>query len=49
VIRQGPFSPETIEIISKEYNVPKNYMFIGAPSHKFKYQLEELGGVRIII
>lgn len=49
VLLKGVFNPETVNKISKEYKVAKNYMFIGAPGHKFPHQLEDLGGVRIII
>ncbi len=49
ILRQGEFTPEAVEQISREYDIPKNYMFIGAPSEKFAHRLEELGGVRIII
>ena len=49
ILVRGKFNPETIEQLSKEYHVPKNYMFIGAPSDRFPYRLSELGGVRLII
>jgi hypothetical protein len=49
VLRQGDFSPETIEQLSKEYGIAQNYMFIGAPGHRFPHNLADLGGVRIII
>ena len=32
-----------------EWNVPKNFMFIGSPGDRFPYQISELGGVRLII
>ena len=49
VMIQGEFGPDLIDQISKEYHVPKNYMFIGAPSDRFPYRVAELGGVRLII
>jgi len=49
VLAQGSFDPKTIQEISKRYRVPQNYMFIGHPSQKFPYRLEELGGVRLIV
>ncbi len=49
VLRQGKFSPELIDQISREFGVPKNYMFLGAPSDKFPHHIGDLGGVRLII
>lgn len=45
---KGVFSPETIDEISKIYNVPKNLIFISCPSSKFPTKVDALGGVRII-
>ncbi len=45
----GEFGPELIEKLSKEWNVPKNFMFISSPGEKFSYRVEELGGVRLIL
>ena len=49
VLRKGDFSPDTVDQISREYGVAKNYMFIGAPGAKFPFGMEAFGGVRIII
>jgi amino acid transporter len=49
ILRKGEFNPETIDRLSREYGVEKNYMFIGAPGDKFTHNLEDLGGVRIIL
>ena len=49
VIEKGTFSPKLIETLSKKWNIPINFMFIGSPSDKFPYKIEELGGVRLII
>ena len=43
------FSPELIQRLSKEWNIPANLMFIGLPGGKLPYDLAELGGVRLII
>lgn len=46
--KKGVFSPELIEELSVEYDIPKNFMFIGSPGDKFPYRIEQMG-VRIII
>ena len=46
---QGAFGPELIERLSKRLGVPKNYMFIGTPGDRFPHEIEELGGVRLIL
>lgn len=43
------FGPELITKLSKEWNIPINFMFIGSPGDHFPYKIEELGGVRLII
>jgi amino acid transporter len=45
----GTFGPEIIDRLSKQWDIPKNFMFIGAPSNKFPYHVSELGGVRLIM
>jgi len=49
VIIKDKFSPALIFKLSKEWGIPINFMFIGSPSEKFTYKIEELGGVRLII
>ncbi len=49
VIEEGEFTPELIKQLSQKWNIPINFMFIGSPSDKFPYRVEELGGVRLII
>ena len=49
VIEKGTFTPEIIRKLSKKWNIPINFMFIGSPSDKFPYKIEELGGVRLIM
>ncbi len=45
----GTFGPKLIKELSKKWDIPVNFMFIGSLSHKFPYRIEELGGVRLII
>ena len=45
----GKFGPDLIQKLSKEWNIPVNFMFIGSPGDHFPYRVEELGGVRLII
>jgi len=45
----GAFGPELIQELSKKWEVPVNFMFIGSPGDRFPYRIEELGGVRLII
>ncbi|SET79325.1 APC family permease [Hymenobacter actinosclerus] len=49
VAMPGHFGPELIDRLSREWNIPKNFMFIGSPGDRFPYQISELGGVRLII
>jgi amino acid transporter len=49
VIREGKFGPQLIDDLSKEWGIPKNFMFIGSPGDQFPYQISELGGVRLIL
>ncbi len=46
---QGHFGPKLIEELSGQWQIPTNFMFIGSPSQRFEYRVEELGGVRLII
>jgi amino acid transporter len=46
---KGGFGPELIARLSKRLGVPKNYMFIGTPGDRFPHELEDLGGVRLIL
>lgn len=45
----GVFGPEIINKLSKEWNIPHNFMFIGSPGDHFPHRLSDLGGVRLII
>lgn len=49
VVEKGEFSPELIKSLSKKWGIPINFMFIGSPSEKFPYKVQDLGGVRLII
>ncbi len=46
---KGEFSPKLIQELSKKWNIPINFMFIGSPGENFPYRVEEFGGVRLII
>lgn len=46
---KGHFGPDLINQLSKEWNIPTNFMFISSPSDRFPYRISELGGVRLII
>ena len=48
VVRKGKFSPEVVEAVSKEFGVPVNNIFIGAPEEKHEFSIKDLGGVRVI-
>jgi amino acid transporter len=45
----GVFGPDIIDELSKEWKIPKNFMFIGSPGNRFSYRVAELGGVRLIM
>ena len=45
----GEFTPDLIEKLSKEWGIPKNFMFIASPSDRFSYRVSDLGGVRLIM
>ena len=45
----GKFGPEIIDKLSREWDIPQNFMFIGSPGDHFPHRLSDLGGVRLII
>ena len=49
VVLNWEFCPKLIQELSIKWNIPVNFMFIGSPSHKFKYSIDELWWVRLII
>jgi len=48
-IKNKHFTPELIQKLSKEWNIPINFMFVGSPGDRFPYKIEDFGGVRLII
>jgi len=48
ICREGSFGPKVVRQFSKEYNIPINNMFIGAPEEKHSFNIQDLGGVRVI-
>jgi len=48
VVRKEKFSSEIVDAVSKEFGVPKNNIFIGAPEEKHSFSIQDLGGVRVI-
>ncbi len=46
---KGKFSPELTNKLSEEWNIPVNFMFMGSPTEKFNFRIEEFGGIRLII
>lgn len=49
VEEHGTFGAEKIKELSKKWDIPINYMFIGSPGIGSPFTLEELGEVRLII
>ncbi len=49
VVLEDQFGPQLIDRLSREWKIPKNFMFIGSPGDHFPYGLAEMGGVRLII
>jgi amino acid transporter len=49
IVEEGIFSPDLITSLSKRWNIPINFMFIGSPGDHFPYKIADLGGVRLII
>ncbi|MBW2450382.1 MAG: APC family permease [Deltaproteobacteria bacterium] len=47
-VRKGKFNPDIVEAVSKEFRVPINNIFIGAPEEKHQFSIQDLGGVRVI-
>ena len=49
VIMTAHLGPELVNDLSKQWNIPKNFMFIGSTGDWYPYHISELGGVRLII
>ncbi|MEZ4806144.1 MAG: APC family permease [Flavobacteriales bacterium] len=45
----GVFGPQMVDQLSRKWNIPTNFMFIGSPGDRFPYRVADLGGVRLII
>ncbi len=48
IAREARFGPEIIDRLSREFGIPKNNIFIGAPEEKHHFSVQDLGGARII-
>ena len=48
VVRKEKFDSDIIDAVSKEFHVPVNNIFIGAPEEKHSFSIQDLGGVRVI-
>ena len=46
--RKGLFSPEVVDALSRELDIPHNMMFMGSLTHTQSFSIQDLGGVRII-
>jgi amino acid transporter len=46
--RQGKFNPDNVEALSRELEVPRNFMFMGSLTEKQSFSVQDLGGVRVI-
>ena len=49
VIMKGEFGPTLISELSKKWDIPVNFMFIGCPTGDMEHSLADLGGVRVVI
>lgn len=48
VARQGRFGPDIVDSLSKEFDIDKNNIFVGAPEQKHSFSVKDMGGVRVI-
>ncbi len=46
--RKGRFNPGSVENLSQELEVSKNFMFMGSLTEKQLFSVQDLGGVRVI-
>jgi hypothetical protein len=46
--RKGLFTPEVVDDLSRELDIPHNMMFMGSLTHTQSFSIQDLGGVRII-
>jgi len=49
ILVQGKFSPEMVLALSDDLKIHPSFMFICCPGPRFPYNVQELGGVRIIM
>ncbi|MGB3774484.1 MAG: APC family permease, partial [Leeuwenhoekiella sp.] len=49
IVEEGIFNAAKIEELSKRWQIPVNYMFVGTPGKDAKFNMEDLGEVRLII
>lgn len=49
VVMTAHLGPELVNDLSKQWNIPKNFLFIGSTGDWAPYHISELGGVRLII
>jgi amino acid transporter len=48
ICREGTFGPEAVREFSNELRIPINNMFVCAPESKHSFDIQDLGGVRVI-
>ena len=41
-------TPQVVDALSRELDVPNNMMFMGSLTHTQSFSIQDLGGVRII-
>jgi amino acid transporter len=49
VVIKGQFTPDLVGKLSEEWDIPRNFMFIGSPGDHFPFRIADLGGVRLIV
>lgn len=49
IIEEGVFNAAKIKELSDRWHIPVNYMFVGTPGKNAKFNMEDLGEVRLII
>ena len=49
VVMTAHLGPALVNDLSKQWNIPKNFMFIGSTGDWAPYHISELGGGRLII
>ena len=49
VVMTAQLGPDLVDALSRQWGIPKNFMFIGSTGDWAPYHISELGGVRLII